>query len=326
MDKQEIKTAKTLESELMEAINKDFNEYMRNIIGKRTKAGFMADAKRGIYPFKAALGYKKVKNKTGFSSIVIDPKKASYVKKAFELREAGTSVMDIADILSNEGFRDKNGNKVSSSQIKHILQNILYTGKFIYSGKLYEGKYKPIISQELFDKVQTLIGCVPKKPLTKRETKNAVIYVRTAISGGYGIENQTKTGKTFAEKEGFHVIKVFVDDGKSANSLDRPAFNEMLEYCNNNKNMVDAVIVWRYDRLTRSMLDYQHTIIPFLKQNNIKLLSATESNVDLTDTLLVHKLRILLNDFESKSCEDICKECKGRNYDHHLDQITSISI
>ena len=123
--------------------------------------------------------------------------------------------MDIADILSNEGFRDKNSNKVSSSQIKHILQNILYTGKFIYSGKLYEGKYKPIISQELFDKVQTLIGCVPKKPLTKRET---------------------------------------------------------------------------------------------------------------TDTLLVHKLRILLNDFESKSCEDICKECKGRNYDHHLDQITSISI
>lgn len=185
MDKQEIKTAKTLESELMEAINKDFNEYMRNIIGKRTKAGFMADAKRGIYPFKAALGYKKVKNKTGFSSIVIDPKKASYVKKAFELYEAGTSVMDIADILSNEGFRDKNGNKVSSSQIKHILQNILYTGKFIYSGKLYEGKYKPIISEELFDKVQALADCVHKKLLTKSKTKNAVIYVRTTTSGGY---------------------------------------------------------------------------------------------------------------------------------------------
>ena len=54
----------------------------------------------------------------------------------------------------------------------------------------------------------------------------------------------------------------------------------MLKYCNISKNNVQAIIVWRLDRLSRFCVDYHGTIRPILNNNNIKLLSATEANID----------------------------------------------
>lgn len=57
--------------------------------------------------------------------------------------------------LHNDGLRNRTGGKVAKSTVEHMLKDLVYTGAFKFNGKIYENnKYKPIISKELFYRVQ----------------------------------------------------------------------------------------------------------------------------------------------------------------------------
>ena len=114
--------------------------------------------------------------------------------------------------------------------------------------------------------------------------KRAVIYVRVSteeqFKHGFSVETQTQTCLEFAQRHGFYVCKVFTEEGMSAGNLNRPEAQKMLKYCNDDKNNINAIIVWRLERLSRFNVDYHGTIRPILMHRNIKLLSATEFNAD----------------------------------------------
>ena len=123
--------------------------------------------------------------------------------------------------------------------------------------------------------------------------KNAVIYARTATMDqakcGYSIDCQIAECKKLAVDNGCTVTEVFVDAGESGSNLERPAYKEMTEYCENND--IDVVIVWKLDRLTRNLRDYYTKIVPFLEKHGIKLLSAT-SNMNDINFLLSYKISL----------------------------------
>ena len=50
------------------------------------------------------------------------------------------------------------GNKISMSNVQHILQNPFYIGLMRYKGELFEGKHEPLISKKLFDKCQEVMA------------------------------------------------------------------------------------------------------------------------------------------------------------------------
>lgn len=114
--------------------------------------------------------------------------------------------------------------------------------------------------------------------------KIAVVYIRVSTEEqskhGFSVETQTNTCLEFAEKQGYIVKRIFVEEGMSAGSLNRPEAQKLLKYCDDNKHTTDAIIVWRLDRLSRFCVDYHGTIRPILINRNIKLLSATEFNAD----------------------------------------------
>lgn len=114
--------------------------------------------------------------------------------------------------------------------------------------------------------------------------KSAVIYIRVSTEEqakhGFSVDTQTNTCLEFAQKEGYVVRKIFIEEGLSAGSLNRPEAQKLLKFCDNAKNNVSAIIVWRLDRLSRFNVDYHGTIRPILMNHNIKLLSATEFNSD----------------------------------------------
>lgn len=116
--------------------------------------GLRFKAEKGIYPGKAPMGYKNTKSDNNECIIAIDIETAPFVRKAYELSAEGKSAKEISEALYNIGCRNKKGDQVSIKRVKHILQNPIYTGKFNYSGKLYYGIHEPIISEELFNKVQ----------------------------------------------------------------------------------------------------------------------------------------------------------------------------
>ena len=112
--------------------------------------------------------------------------------------------------------------------------------------------------------------------------KNAVSYVRVSsedqAKGVFSISQQITNNMDFALKNGYQIIKTFSDEGISAKDMNRPALQELLAYCLDKSNKIDAVIVWKLDRISRSVADYTATLSPFFAEHDIQLLTVTDVN------------------------------------------------
>lgn len=66
---------------------------------------------------------------------------------------------------------------------------------------------------------------------------------------GYGLEFQDQDIRGFCARNGFHLVKIFCDDGYSGASTDRPGFQEMMRWAREKR--FDVLVVWKLDRLFR---------------------------------------------------------------------------
>lgn len=112
--------------------------------------------------------------------------------------------------------------------------------------------------------------------------KNAVLYIRVSTDEqakfGYSIDMQQNQCFGFAQKEGYNVIGVYIDDGFTARNPNRPQYKKLFEDIKNKKKGINAVIVWRCDRMVRNTGLYHSQIVPKFAQYGVELLSATENN------------------------------------------------
>ena len=69
----------------------------------------------------------------------------------------------------------------------------------------------------------------------------------------YSIEEQTERLKAYCAAKGWTLLQTYVDGGYSGGNTDRPALQEMLSAIRENK--IDAVVVYKLDRLSRSQKD-----------------------------------------------------------------------
>lgn len=131
------------------------NQYIRDL-SKNVKRGMQTKLNNGDYPNYAKIGYVNDKlNK----KILIDEERGKYIKQAFELYATGSySLKEVADILYKNGFRSRGGRKYNKSKIHIILQDPFYYGVMLVKKIYYPGNHEPIISKDLFDKVQNIDG------------------------------------------------------------------------------------------------------------------------------------------------------------------------
>ena len=112
--------------------------------------------------------------------------------------------------------------------------------------------------------------------------KRAVLYIRVSTDEqakyGYSIDMQQNQCLNFALKEGYDVIDTYIDDGYSAKNIIRPQFQKLLQDIKKTSNHIEAVIVWRCDRMIRNNSLYHSTIVPKFAKYGVLLLSATENN------------------------------------------------
>ncbi|GAX60916.1 site-specific recombinase, DNA invertase Pin homolog [Candidatus Scalindua japonica] len=129
---------------------------MSNDISKKTKMGMLEKAGQGLFPSVAPIGYK---NNRATRLIEIDEDKASYIKTAFSLMASGSySLRMLEHQLYDDGLRNKHGNRVGKSSIHQTLKNPIYYGAFRWDGKMYQGSHTPIVTKQLFDKVQSVLS------------------------------------------------------------------------------------------------------------------------------------------------------------------------
>ena len=81
------------------------------------------------------------------------------VKRVFENYATGKySLKEIANIARSEGLTFRKSKKpVPKTTIHIILRNRIYTGDFDWRGRTYKGNHKPLISHELWDRVQEIL-------------------------------------------------------------------------------------------------------------------------------------------------------------------------
>ena len=129
--------------------------YVDNL-SEETRKGMLEKAEQGIWPSFAPLGYCNVIGPDGKKIIAPDPDAAPIVSKLFEWYATGTiSLQEAARKAQAAGLvYRKSGAKVPVSTVHTILRNRLYTGQFEWNGKLYQGKHEPLVSVELWERVQ----------------------------------------------------------------------------------------------------------------------------------------------------------------------------
>ena len=103
----------------------------------------------------------------------------------------------------------------------------------------------------------------------------AVIYARysTDSQREESIEGQIRECTAYAEKNGFTVVKHYIDRAISAKTDNRPQFQQMIK--DSERGIFDIIIVWKLDRFARNRYDSARYKTQ-LKRNGVKLISATE--------------------------------------------------
>lgn len=131
---------------------------------------------------------------------------------------------------------------------------------------------------------------------------NAIIYTRVSTKNqaeeGYSLAGQEKDCKTFAEMNGYKVSKVFVEKGESAKTQDRTELQNLMKFCIANKKNIDAIIIWKIDRLTRDIRDF-YRLQEFFTKLNIRVLFARENNGDSATDRLTRNLMGVLAQYEN---------------------------
>ena len=138
------------------------------------KRGLRMRCEMGLWPAPAPTGYLNEKRVDRRGYVMIDPERGPVIKQMFEKvaneKWSGRKVYHWLKFELN--FRGAASNKhLTLSNVHKLLRTPFFYGSFEYpvkSGKWYIGRHEPIITRELFDKVQAQLT---RDCIVRSETK-----------------------------------------------------------------------------------------------------------------------------------------------------------
>ena len=172
--------------------------------GVNVKRGLRTRVEMGLWPGIAPLGYLNQKLMDKKCQLIVDPVRAPVVKQMFEkMAYEKWSGRKIYNWLRFElNFHTRGNKPMTLSGVYRLLMTPFYYGLFEYpkkSGNWYQGKHKPLIDEELFQKVQAQM----KRDQIVRENKEFAFT--KLFSCGF-------CGSSISAEEKFKILK----DGTTA--------------------------------------------------------------------------------------------------------------
>jgi site-specific DNA recombinase len=154
------------ESAMVESIMHAVDEYRSRADGADIAYKMGAKARNGGTLGRAPIGYLNARDLSEGRNIGIvthDPERSPHIKAAFELYASGDyTIESLAEELSRRGLRTKPGRyssrPVSTSKLDELLRDPYYIGYITYQGDLIQGRHERLISDDLFDRVQKVMG------------------------------------------------------------------------------------------------------------------------------------------------------------------------
>jgi len=258
-------------------------ELERNTIVDNVRMGMRQKAKEGKWNGGIVLGYRSVsigdetsKNKERGLEVV--PEEALIVKKIYTMYSEGKGLKAIANQLNHEGYKSKKGIHFQVNGIRDILHNPMYIGKIRFGknsnshikgrGKdnnyiIAEGKHDPIISEDLWNKVQALYEEKSGKPPTTFHGSFPLTgLVRCPVCGAGMVAHRSKR----KHKDGTYTVHRYYACGNWR--------NKGSSVCNANGIRADYVEDYVYNRINEVLLSpyiLKDVVNNINKNNNSKI-------------------------------------------------------
>ena len=94
----------------------------------------------------------------------IDPVTASFVLKAFELYDSGSTMKQVLDFLNGQGVRNTRKQPLTFGSVETLLKNRRYIGEYRYRDTVVPDGIPAIVPEDLFDRVQEKLAKNKKAP------------------------------------------------------------------------------------------------------------------------------------------------------------------
>jgi len=149
-----------------------------------------------------------------------------------------------------------------------------------------------------------------KKIVTPCLPKIAVIYARYSSHNQteQSIEGQLHDAYAFAEKNGYTVIKEYIDRALSGTSDSRPAFQQMIK--ESASRQFQVVIVWKQDRFARNRYD-SAVYKRILSKNNVRVVSVMENITDSPEGVILEGLLEAMAEYYSANLSENIRRGKA---------------
>jgi site-specific DNA recombinase len=93
-------------------------------------------------------------------------------------------------------------------------------------------------------------------------TQRAVVYCRVSTKeqvNNLSLPVQQRACLEYCDRQGISIARVFMEEGESAKTADRPELQALLTYCRQQRGSVQYLVVYTVDRLARN--SYDHAVI-----------------------------------------------------------------
>ena len=106
-----------------------------------------------------------------------------------------------------------------------------------------------------------------------------ILYARVSTEEqakeGYSVEAQEKVLRAYCVVKNYQNIEFYADAGYSAKNINRPGIQKVLERIK--QGGVEALLVWRLDRLSRSLKDTLHMLEDIIMPAGTQIISTSEN-------------------------------------------------
>jgi site-specific DNA recombinase len=190
----------TSTGKLMEGVLAAFAQFDNDVRSDRTRAGMRAALHLGRWTFYAPLGYINAPRALG-KSLMPDPERAPIIRRVFDEYATGRfTQLQILDLATNWGLRNRLGRPLSSQAIGALLRNPLYAGILDvpdYGVRGQRGDFDPLVDEATFYRAQAVLaGRAPSAaPLLRGHPDFPLRHFARCASCGRGLTGSWSKGR-----------------------------------------------------------------------------------------------------------------------------------
>ena len=136
-----------------------------------------------------------------------------------------------------------------------------------------------------------------------------VIYARVSSDSqdvDLSLSAQLRSLRDYAARQGYEIVREFVDEAESGRSADRPAFKDMIALARTKNPLFTAILVWKLNRFARSRID-SITYKRLLRDRGVQVISINEP---LDDSPAGHMLEGIIETIDEFYSENLGQDIR----------------